>query len=469
MHRRVCKRMFLVRLGLGMGLIAGWVATPRLEAAPRNVLVIAIDDLNDWIGCMGGHPQVKTPHMDALAARGMLFTNAHVQATYCGPSRISVMSGRMPGTTGCYGFTPRFDQAETLKDHVPLQGVFSKAGFLTVGGGKIFHEGLGENWVKDLWEVKLSNARNPSPKGQVHWPVKVWDWGAYPDSDDDMGDYVLAKEMAGVVATKHDKPFFAVAGFRRPHVPLHVPQKWFDLYPIEDVKLPEVLDDDLEDVPHPEVSTRINKQPDHGEILKQDLWKSLVQAYLASISFVDHCVGTVVDALEAGPNAEDTMIVLWSDHGFHLGEKYHWAKRTLWEETTRVPLMIVGEGIPAGTECGKPVGLIDLYPTLCEAVGQEKPAGLEGGSLMPLLADPKADWERMAVTTLEPGSHSVRSENWRYIRYSDGKEELYDHRADPNEWTNLAGGGAHAEVVSAHAQWLPKVSLPDPTGGADDE
>lgn len=461
--------MFFTRLVLGVAFLFLLGAPPRAAGAPRNVLVIAIDDLNDWIGCLGGHPQVKTPHMDALAARGMLFTNAHVQATYCGPSRISVMSGRMPGTTGCYGFTPRYDQAETLKDHPPLHGVFSKAGFLTVGGGKILHEGLGQGWVRELWEVKLSNANNPTPKERVHWPVKVWDWGAFPESDEEMGDYLLAKEMAGVVGAKHEKPFFAVAGFRRPHVPLHVPQKWFDLYPLDEVMLPEVRDDDLEDVPHPEVSTNIHAQPDHGEILKLGHWKGLVQAYLASISFVDHCVGTVVEALEAGPNADDTMIVLWSDHGFHLGEKYHWAKRTLWEETTRVPLMIVGDGIPADVECGKPVGLIDLYPTLCEVIGAEKPAGLEGGNLVPLLADPKAVWERMAVTTLESNSHSVRSEDWRFIRYSDGKEELYDHRVDPNEWSNLAGGSEHEGVIADHAEWLPEVNLPDPTGGGDDE
>lgn len=458
-------RWFLI---CGLGWVGAFACLFSHAEAPRNVLMIAIDDLNDWVGCMGGHPQAKTPHMDRLAERGLLFTNAHVQATYCGPSRISVMSGRMPGTTGCYGFTPRYDQVATLKDHPPLHGVFSKAGFLTVGGGKILHEGLGQNWVRDFWEIQLSNANNPSPKERMHWPVKVWDWGAFPQSDDEMGDYQLAKEVAGVVGKKQDRPFFAVAGFRRPHVPLHVPQKWFDLFPIDEVQLPEVLENDLKDVPHPEVSTNIHAQPDHGVILKEGHWKGLVQAYLAAIAFADHCVGTVVDALAAGPNANDTLIVLWSDHGFHLGEKYHWAKRTLWEETTRVPLIVAGPGVEPGRQCAKPVGLIDLYPTFCEVFGTEAPAALEGVSLVPLLKDETAEWKRMAVTTLEPDSHSVRSEQWRYIRYSDGTEELYDHSKDPNEWTNIAGDEANQTIKSAHLPWWPKTSLPETGGGKND-
>ncbi|MCB1227979.1 MAG: sulfatase [Verrucomicrobiales bacterium] len=442
--------------------------TTAAEISARNVLVIAIDDLNDWVGCLGGHPQVLTPNLDRLAQRGVLFTNAHVQATYCGPSRISVMSGRMPGSTGCYGFTPRYDQAETLQDHLPLHGVFAKAGFTTAGGGKILHEGLGQGWVRDLWSVTWGNANNPSPKERVHWPVKVWDWGAFPESDEQMGDFQLAQETATFLREKQERPFFAIAGFRRPHVPLHVPKKWFDLYPLESVQLPEAPENDLDDVPHPEISTRIHRQPDHREIVEKGLWKSLVQAYLASISFADHCVGEVLRGLDDGPNAADTVVILWSDHGFHLGEKQHWAKRTLWEETTRVPLIVAGPGLPSGQRCSRPVGLIDLYPTLCEMFHLPAPAALEGRSLMPLLAHADAPWDRPAVTTLEPHSHAVRSENWRFIRYADGSEELYDHTRDPNEWTNLARDAATLTEREKAAHWLPTKNLPDHSNSGDE-
>ncbi len=422
-----------------------------------NVVVIAIDDLNDWIGCLDGHPQVKTPHIDRLAERGMLFTNAHVQATYCGPSRISLLAGKLPSTTGCYEFSPRYDQAKTLEGHPPFPMHFRKGGYATFGGGKIFHGGTGKGWVSECWETVLPSGPNPRPKEAIHWPERrVWDWGPFPDTEKEMGDFILAQNAADVLRQQHDQPIFVTAGFRRPHVPLHVPQKWFDLYSLESLQLPEIPADDLDDVPHPEIGLEPHLAPAQADLVKRGLQKSLTQAYLASISFVDHCVGEVLRGLDEGPNRETTIVVLFSDHGFHLGEKQHWAKRTLWEETTRVPLIIAGPGIDPGLTTGKPAGLIDLYPTLCEWAGLSSPESLEGQSLMPLLKNPTADWTRPALTTYRQNEHSARSEHWRYIRYSDGTEELYDHRKDPNEWTNLASDERFSSVKEEHALWLPK-------------
>lgn len=444
--------VFRLKMKRTLVILAALLATlaGRADAAPKpNVLVIVIDDLNDWLGCLGGHPQVKTPHIDRLAKRGVLFSNAHVQATYCGPSRVSFLSGRMPQTTGSRDMSP-YSGFASLKDHPPFPLHFRRQGYETYGGGKIFHGGTGTGWVAESWVKILPSGRNPRPAKPIHWQKRVWDWGPLPGEDCQMADYRLAQEAAKTVRQPHDKPFFVVAGIRRPHVPLHVPQMWFDMYPLDTIILPEVLDDDLDDVPHPEMGLNFYAAPEHSVIVERKLWRSLVQAYLASISFVDHCVGEMLNGLEQGPNNDNTIVILFSDHGFHLGEKQHWAKRTLWEETTRVPLIIAGPGIQAG-QCDKAVGLIDLYPTLCELTASPMPAGLDGHSLGPLLNDPDGDWRHAAYCTFEPGDLSVRTEHWRYIRHPDGAEELYDHRTDAHEWHNLAGNSDHALVQQRHA------------------
>lgn len=426
--------------------------SPADAADQPNVLVISIDDLNDWVGCLDAHPQVQTPHIDRLAARGMLFTNAHVQATYCGPSRVSFLSGRYPQTTGCYDFE-KYSELDSVRDHPPFPLHFRRQGYRTFGGGKIFHHGTGEGWVAESWETVWRTGNNPRPPERIHWPKPVWDWGPWPNGDEQMGDFKLAQTAAEVLEQPHDRAFFIVAGFRRPHVPLHVPQKWFDLYPLEEIVLPETLDGDLDDVPHPAMGLENYAAPKHSEVVERQLWRSLVQAYLASISFVDHCVGELVQGLDNGPNRNNTIVVLFSDHGFHLGEKQHWAKRTLWEETTRIPMVIAGPGIEANRRTENPVGLIDLYPTLCDLAGSPEPPGLEGRSLRPLLQNPRAHWDSPAITTFQPGDVTVRTKHWRYIVYPDDSEELYDHRNDPHEWRNLAGEPEHEEIKQELAKF----------------
>lgn len=432
-------------------------------AAPPNILFIAIDDLNDWVGCLGGHPQVRTPHIDRLAKRGVLFANAHVQATYCGPSRLSLLSGRLPTNTGAYDFTPTYDQQPALQGLPSLPAWFQQHGYLTIGGGKIYHQGIQQGKAGGFARDLGHGGAGPSPKERLNWPVRIWDFGPFPERDEEVDSYKMTQSAVAELTRAQPQPLFLAVGYRRPHVPLHVPPHWFAMYPEDQVVLPKVLAGDLDGVPSFARELALtDKQiaPTHAEVVEQGKWRKLVQAYLACISFTDHCVGLLLDALERGPHKDNTIIVLWSDHGWHLGEKHHWAKRTLWEETTRVPLIIAGPGIKPGT-CARPVMLLDLFPTLCDLAGVPARAKLDGASLRPLLANPRAPWSGMALTTLDPGSHSVRGEHWRYIRYADGGQELYDHRSDPDERRNLAGDSKFAAVVIAeHAAHLPKTEAP---------
>ena len=452
----------LLLLALGASFFC--TDTPAHGAARPNILFIAIDDLNDWVGCMKGHPQVKTPHMDRLAKRGVLFSNAHVQATYCGPSRMSVMSGRLASNTGAYGFDPTYDRQPALKGLPSLPAWFQQHGYYTVGGGKIYHQGIQQgNDGAGGFDRDLGNGgHGSSPRTPINWHTRIWDFGPFPDRDEDVDSYKMTRAAAAELSKAQENPLFLGIGFRRPHVPLHVPPHWFDMYPEDKVVLPNVPQDDLGDVPsfgRDNALTDKQAAPTHAEVLEKQKWRKLVQAYLACISFTDHCVGMLLDALDAGPNKDNTLIVLWSDHGWHLGEKQHWAKRTLWEETTRVPLIIAGPGVGTGTS-SRSVMLLDLFPTLCDLAGIPAREQLEGRSLRPLLKNPQAAWGIPAITTLDPGSHSVRDERWRYIRYADGSEELYDHSVDPDEFKNLAGDPKLATVTAKLRKFVPEKDAP---------
>lgn len=454
---RVLQRSSVCRAWLAIGTQALLVAAPlraadEVPARRPNVVMIVVDDLNDWVGCLGGHPQVRTPHLDRLARRGVLFANAHCQAPICTPSRNSVLSGRFPSTTGCYDLDPLYDASASLADVVALPDHFAAAGYDTLGGGKVFHGSAGRHFGTTL----DAGPADPQPPQRMNWRTAVWDWGPFPETDVQTRDHRLANAAADVLRHRRERPFFLAVGFARPHVPLHVPPKWFAPYDLDKVVLPHAPPDDLDDLPRAALEQPGNIAPRHAEMLEGNRWKSIVQAYLASIGFVDDCVGRVLEGLDSGPHAADTLVVLWSDHGFHLGEKQHWAKRTLWEESTRVPLIVTGPGIARGATCTRPVGLIDLYPTLIALCGLPPRAGLEGRSLAPLLSDPHAPWDRPALTTFLRGNHAVRSEHWRYIRYADGSQELYDHRTDPDEFRNLAGEAKYVDVIREHAAWLPK-------------
>jgi arylsulfatase A-like enzyme len=439
------------------------------EADERpNVLMICIDDLNDWTGFLGGHPDVQTPHMDKLAKSGRNFTNAHCTVPVCSCSRISVMSGLAATTHGSYEIGPPYQGIPLLKDYPTIHRYFKNNGYTTLSGGKVLHHGFSGSLSGDLDQV-VGKGPWPNPRTRPKVPIsrpaewsKYWDWGPYPETNDTAPDYQLAVSAAKVLKQDFGKPFFMSVGFFRPHVPLYAPKQWFDLYDINKITLPKTPLADLDDVPdHFRGINQISVTPTHDEILKQNKQRALTQAYLASVSFVDHCVGTVLNALADSPHAKNTIVVLWSDHGFHLGEKRHWSKRTLWEESTRVPFVFFGPGIKPGAACRESVSLLDIYPTLVKLCSLPANKRLEGLSLIPQIDDPATPRKHPAIISSYQGNHAVRSRDWRLISYADGTEELYHHKVDQDEFKNLAKDPKYKSVHDELARWLPKKGAPE--------
>jgi arylsulfatase A-like enzyme len=474
-------RRILLLLALASAVAGGGVTAA--PAARPNVLMIVLDDLNDWVGFLGGHPDVKTPHLDALARRGLAFTNAHVAAPVCNPSRAAFMTGRNPASTGIYGNDVRWH--EVLPGAVSLASHFKAHGYHVAGGGKVNHHTPGHNRRSD-WHVYFDQvfdshyqAQQAAGRdvGKFAWPpgfplnglpeVKTFsrppqnanefDWGPWDRRDEEMGDGQLATWVADFLARPPAQPFFLAAGIYRPHLPWYAPRKYFDLYPLDRITPPPIKDDDLDDIPAGGQRMAADRRGDLELVRKAGKYREVLQAYLANISYGDALVGRLIAALDASPAAANTIIVLWSDHGWHLGEKNHLHKFTLWERSTRIPFLVIAPGVTRpGTRTARPVGVVDLFPTLNELCRLPAVAGLDGQSLMPLLRDPQRAWDRPAVTTHGAGNHAVRSERWRYIRYADGGEELYDHAHDPHEWTNLAARPEFAAVRSELAKSLPK-------------
>jgi arylsulfatase A-like enzyme len=445
------------------GIAVSCLLTAGAWGAGRpDVLFIAIDDLNDWTGCLGGHPQAATPNLDRLAARGTLFANAQCAAPACNPSRAALMSGLRPFTTGVYLNEQPYGMP--LKDVLTLNRFLKREGYAVLGGGKIYHGGGGlPGEEKADWDSYFSRGGDPHP------PVKSvsglnrdhFDWGPVDAKDEDMGDHRLVTWASEELQKKHDKPLFLAVGFVKPHLPWYAPQKYFDRFPLESIQLPVVKTNDLDDIP---AAGRAMAKPegDHAAVVKAGQWKHGVQAYLATIAFVDGQIGRLVEAVDRSPRAKDLIIVLWSDHGWHLGEKEHWRKFALWEEATRPPFLIVAPGVTKpGARCEAPVDYMSIYPTIADLAGLPIPKHVEGPSLRPLLEDPAAPWSHVSVCTHGRGNHGVRDRDWRYIRYRDGSEELYDHRNDPYEWTNLAGDPKHADVKKQLAARLPATEAPD--------
>ncbi|CAM3971776.1 MULTISPECIES: sulfatase [Pseudoalteromonas] len=432
----------------------------QLKKEYPNVLMLIIDDLNDWIGPLAGHPNTKTPNIDRLANMGTVFTNAHAPAPLCGPSRASIMTGLAPSSTGIYGHIHDKDiknANDKASQSIFLSEYFRKHGYYTAAVGKVFHERVAPDSF-DTYGGRTAGF-GPYPQSRMKWhdPRTNTDWGAFPDTDQQMPDYESAQWLAKQLAMDYDKPFFMVGGFLRPHVPWHVPQKWFDMHPVEELELPAYFKNDLDDVP--EIATQVSElpmMPTTEWAIESGEWKNMVQAYLASISFVDSCVGTVLDALEKSEYADNTAIVLWGDHGYQLGEKGKFAKMALWERATRTPLIIKPPKSSGGQVSNRPVSLLDLYPTLIKMCGLPENPLNQGQDLSPLLNNPDAQWEHAAVTTYGPNNHAVKTERYRYIRYEDGSEELYDHENDKNEWHNVAEADEYKNVKARLSAFLPK-------------
>lgn len=452
--------------------LSGFASAKR----PPNVLFIAVDDLNDWVGCLGGHPQARTPHIDALAKRGVLFEQAHCNAPLCNPSRTSLLMGLRPTTTGIYGNKAWFRDLPAYRNWVTLPQYFRKNGYQVLGGGKIFHQPNGKFSDPSSWDEQYSKRqgvpRPPKEQRYLHGlhdrfdynPIlqRLIDWGPIPHALSQIPDWQTADGAAKILADDHEKPFFLACGIYLPHLPWYAPKEYFELHPLDKIQLPKHKKDDFDDIPP--IGMRMAGQA--GEIIRNSgKWKEAVQACLASDSFADACVGHVLESLEKSKHRDNTIIVLWGDHGYDIGEK-KFAKSALWEQCTRTPLIIHvppflrGEEKLKDVRCKRPVSLIDLYPTLIDLCGLPKREGLDGRSIGPLVNNPTAPWPYPVVISHSPRwhgqNHAVRSERYHYIRYRDGKEELYDSKVDPMQWNNIASKSWASEIIQEHRKWLPK-------------
>ena len=447
------------------------------DSKTPNVLFISVDDLNDWIGCLGGHPQALTPNIDRLAETGVLFTNAHCPAPACNPSRTAVMTGISPHRSGLYGNGQ--NMREILPDAVLLPRYFADHGYWAGGSGKLLHYFIDAR----SWDEYFPPKETEDPFPRTHYPRSrplslprggPWqyietDWGALDVTDQQFGgDWKVSEWVAEQLRSERDKPFFLACGIYRPHEPWFVPAKYFEKFPLDGIQLPlGYKANDLDDLPAE--GRRIGPNRYFAHIRGHKQWKRAIQGYLASIAFADAMVGRVIDALDNGPNRDNTIVVLWSDHGWHLGEKRHWQKFTAWRVCSRVPLMVrvptgvpgLPEGATAGTTCAKPVSLVSLFPTLTELAGLPEKPGNDGPSFVPLLRNPKTNWPHLAVTYLQkPGSYGLSGERWRYIHYADGGEELYDIQEDPHEWHNLIEAVEHQKPLDRLRRLAPKSFAP---------
>lgn len=425
-----------------------------------NVLLIAVDDLNDWIGVLGGHPQAKTPNIDRLAARGVLFSNAQCQSPVCNPSRSSLMASLYPSTSGIYFLSPDLKESPIARKSKLMPQRFEEEGYNVFGAGKLFHNGGRQNETYVPNYAGQFGGFGPLPEKKISdYPGHpLWDWGVFPELEYQMPDYRIASWAEERLVEKQEEPFWMGVGFYRPHVPQFAPQKWFDMYPIQSIQLPKTISEDMSDISsYGRDITRLNHvSPTYKWVIENDEWKPLVQSYLACVSFVDTQIGRVLDAYDEGDYGDNTYIVLFSDHGFHLGEKERFAKRSLWKDGARVPLIFIGPNIPQGKVCNKPVQLLDIYPTLLELTHLEADSSHEGNSLVPLLKNVTSKWPYMARTSFGPGNYAIVSEEYRFIQYNDGTEEIYHRKNDPNEWDNLINEPHLKEVIVKHRDEIPK-------------
>jgi len=469
-------------------------ASNLLGQEKPDILFIAIDDMNDWVGVLGGHEQTKTPNIDRLASQGMVFTNAHTVATSCLPSRTAVLTGVSPFKSGVYNQSGDWREVEALQGLATLPEFFREAGYRVVGAGKIFHahtysvEGYPGLQDNDSWdefypsfERQLPDELRPpgaptngnpfifNPTGKFpgpDWLFTGFDFSPLVAEDNAIGDGQVVGWMESQILKESDQPRFFAIGLYRPHLPWYVPEKYFAMHPLEEIRLPEVKEDDLADVPDsaPFQGDRLaalGPTSQNDWVIKNDLWARAVQGYLASLSFADAMVGRILDALDKSGRADRTIVILWSDHGFHLGEKQRWRKQTLWEESTRVPLVLRAPGsTAAGSVSAEAVSLLDIYPTLVDLAHLQAPQHLDGLSLLPLVKNPAATRDEPALTVWDFGNVSVRDEHYRFIQYADGAQELYDHEADPNEWNNIVLDRSSEEISNRLSSFIPPDAAP---------
>ncbi len=457
--------------------LLGAACTLRPADDRPNILLILADDLNDWVGALTSHPNARTPHLDRLAAQGMLFREAYAASPKCNPSRTAMLLGLRPTTTGIY------DNGHWWRPHLPeavsLPEAFRGGGYVVAGAGKTFHHTAGFNppglWdayfplrFDDPWDrtgsaypsIAAASPPDGHPLGGMVPFRHELDWGSLPLRDREYGDALSVEWAEGFLARTHDRPFLLVVGLFHPHLPWYAPRQFFASVPASEIALPAVPPGDLDDVPSEGRRLAARGAEVFQRIRASGKWAEAVAAYAASIAFTDALAGRLVGALDAGTHARDTYVVFASDHGFHLGEKGRWYKSTLWERSTHVPLIVRGPGVAPGSACDRPVSLLDIYPTLLALAGLPSRPELEGRSLAGLLSDPHGEPDRHASINFLRGNDAVRRGDWLYIRYRDGGEEIYNRREDPDELTNLAGRDDLGAVKASLRALLPVRSAP---------
>jgi arylsulfatase A-like enzyme len=457
-------------------------ATVSFAAARPNVVMIAVDDMNDWIGPMG-NTYVKTPNLDRLAQRGITFQNAHTVGIFCAPSRASLFTGRLPSTTGCYEETPTVFQCPQFR---PLQEAFHESGYETYGMGKLYHHIAGfldlrgwteyntqtgaqksSGWGADSWDFEGVPLPDPYPHSlfnqKARDPEKAKKAGFMESAplpnavEENMADTLRANWAAEVLGRKHGKPFFLGVGFYAPHFPNYAPKKYFDLYDSRTMWRPELKAGDLDDLPPKIRKAQLSRKASiHDKLVELGILDEAMLGYMSCISYADAMVGRVLDALDKSPYRDNTVIVLWSDNGYHLGEKGQWGKHTLWQRTTNVPMLWAGPGLARGASIDASAMLTDIYPTLVELCGLKPDPALEGKSLAGALKNPALAKDRPVLTVAEKDQYSVVNTQWRYIHYADGTEELYDEKNDPHEWKNLAENPEFEKVKEKMNASAPK-------------
>ena len=474
------RRDFLCTSGALIGGLAAATAAEGPTDPRPDVLYISIEDVAPLMGCYG-HPVVKTPHIDALGTRGVVFERAYCMVPVCNPSRAAISSGLRPETTGVFGNSVDW-RLRLPEGHKTFYELFRDHGYETAICGKIHHH---ERYFNDrkpeaqlrenrMWTTTLAakakgyarppvkpNAPMPKWLKKGDYPERSLNWGPTGLADTDQRDGAIATAVAKKLMEPRAKPLFMAVGLHAPHYPLRAPDKYFALYPPGKIELPEVPPDDLADVPctYPVFNWSDERWTDADEKRQE------IAAYYATISYIDACVGILLDALKRSGRERNTIVCLWGDHGMHLGEHGLWRKYTLFENAARVPFILAAPGVAKeGALCKRPVELIDMYPTLADLCGLSEPKGLEAISMKPLLADPKRLWKRCAFTSRSKGQRSLRTERWRYTEWgSPDKAELYDHDADPGELTNLAKDPKHTDTVAELSKLLRagwKAALP---------
>lgn len=439
-------------------------ANASRSATSKNFLLLIVDDLNDWVTALGEHPQVRAPNMQSLAASGTAFANAHAQAPICGPSRASMFSGLYPAQTGIYGqiSDDQLGPAVAAVSSTLLLPQYLRAqGYHAGGAGKVSHQGAQEGMFDEYLESELEYGPNPPRRFKWFDTRTHTDWGAYPATDEEMRDHQTASWGVDFLARQGEQPFMLALGFVRPHVPWYVPKRWLDMFPLEQIELPVVRDNDLDDVPRAGRDlAAVPQMPTLEWAMENDEWRPIMQGYLASIAFADHCIGMAIAGLREYGFSDNTLVCLVSDNGYHLGEKQRFAKMSLWERSTRVPLIFCGPGIETQVATD-PVGLIDIFPTVLDMLRLPTNPENAGRSLRPILAEGGKLPLQPQLSVYGEGNYAVADDRYRYIRYVDGSEELYDHESDPMEWHNLAARSDLATVKSRLAAHIPASARPD--------